>query len=292
MGGVIVATVGEVSSVDPGETIAFDGASGDELWRYTPGLVGLSRGSSSDGIVTGSSAIFDGLRVELVAIDLSTGQERWRYAPLERWGPGSTVVADGSVYVPVDFAEGMPAPAMFAIDVTTGKERWRIDFGADGGSIRGASYSNGTLYLGMLMTGSCCVVAIDGQTGVELWRTDAVAVEFSNPLVTDGVIYAGGSPGFAALESATGAELWHADLGGIENPVQSTPVFLNGQVVVADPLGSGAAGEPDLVGLEAESGRELWRLPLGRQGDAPSPVVSGGAVVIVGESILALELNE
>jgi outer membrane protein assembly factor BamB len=138
---------------------------------------------------------------------------------------------------------------------------------------------------------SCCVIALNGESGEEVWRSDASAIDpFTQPVVADGMVYVGGSGSVAALNTLTGDLLWKAELGPFGSSIQSSPVVIDGQVVVIGPMGTEESGELFLSGFDEATGTELWRLPLGPPDMPISPVALGEAVFVAGNSeLLALE---
>jgi outer membrane protein assembly factor BamB len=160
-----------------------------------------------------------------------------------------------------------------AYDRATGKQLWKTKwegsltvpfFAAKNGSwIRATPAFDGkTLYVAGIRD---VVVALDGQTGQELWRRDLVK-EFGSPppdfgfvcspLVDDTGVYVQAGGCFTKLDKATGKVLWRSlnDGGGMMGSAFSSPVFarLAGkeQIVVQT--------RTKLAGVERETGKELW----------------------------------
>src|SRR5581483_10920814 len=165
------------------------------------------------------------------------------------------------------------AEVVTAHDRRTGKELWRASwdgsitvpfFAAKNGSwIRSTpAYDGKTLYVAGIKV---LLVALDGQTGKELWRFDFVK-EFASPppdfgfvcspLVDDAGVYVQAGGGFAKLDKKTGKVLWRtlADGGGMMASAFSSPVFARlagkDQVVVQT--------RTKLAGVDRETGNELW----------------------------------
>lgn len=160
-----------------------------------------------------------------------------------------------------------------AYDRKTGKELWKASwdgsvtvpfFAAKNGSwIRATpAYDGQTLFVAGIRD---VLVALDGQTGKELWRVDFVkefgtpAPDFgfaSSPLVDDTGVYAQAGGCLAKLDKATGKVLWRAlkDDGGMLGSAFSSPVFATlagkDQVVVQT--------RTKLAGVARDTGKELW----------------------------------
>jgi outer membrane protein assembly factor BamB len=160
-----------------------------------------------------------------------------------------------------------------AHDRKTGKELWRASwegsitvpfFAAKNGSwIRSTpAYDGKTLYVAGIKD---LLVALDGQTGKELWRFDFVK-EFeapppdfgfvSSPLVDDAGVYAQAGGSLAKLDKKTGKVLWRSlkDGGGMNGSAFSSPVLARlagkDQLLVQT--------RTRLAGVDREAGKELW----------------------------------
>jgi outer membrane protein assembly factor BamB len=179
-----------------------------------------------------------------------------------------------------------------AHDRKTGKELWRASwegsiavpfFAAKNGSwIRSTpAYDGKALYVAGIKD---LLVALDGQTGKELWRFDFVK-EFAapppefgfvcSPLVDDTGVYVQAGASFVKLDKKAGKVLWRAlkDGGGMMGSAFSSPVFARlagkDQVVVQT--------RTKLAGVDRESGKELWarEIPSFRGMNILTPVPHG-----------------
>jgi outer membrane protein assembly factor BamB len=160
-----------------------------------------------------------------------------------------------------------------AFDRKTGKELWKASwdgaitvpfFAAKNGSwIRSTPiYDGKTLFVAGIRD---VLVALDGQTGKELWRVDFVK-EFDapppdfgfvcSPLCDDTAVYVQAGGCFVKVDKTTGKVIWRAlkDGGGMMGSAFSSPVFARlagkDQVVVQT--------RTTLAGVDRESGKELW----------------------------------
>ena len=154
--------------------------------------------------------------------------------------------------------------------------RWRtyVDLGATSPVVAG-----GVIYVAGHI-GS--VVAVDGATGAEIWRTPLGALA-SAPTVVDGRVYVGvvfdtesaNSEGFVyAFAAATGSELWRASTGSFNG---ASPAVVGDTVY--------AAGDNELYAFDATAGRQRWRLDfdgLPCQCTPADPAVAEGLVYVVG----------
>jgi outer membrane protein assembly factor BamB len=179
-----------------------------------------------------------------------------------------------------------------ALDRRTGKELWKASwegsitvpfFAARNGSwIRATPAWDGkTLFVAGIKD---LLVALDGETGKELWRCDFVK-EFtapppdfgfaSSPLVDDTGVYVQAGGYFAKLDKKTGKLLWKClkDGGGMMGSAFSSPVFAKlagqDQVVVQT--------RTKLAGVDRATGKELWskEIPSFRGMNILTPVPHG-----------------
>lgn len=184
----------------------------------------------------------------VVALDAATGNNLWEHVnrarlsvrPDERWGglgPNATPLIVGDRL----FAPGSNAH-MLCLDKKDGKVLWSRDLAAD----YGAPYPNGgevgysaspLAYENLLIVSvgrkeaadaprGQSMIALDQETGKEVWRGMDYLLEFSSPKLIrfDGedqlVQYA--TPGLVGVNPATGRELWRVPLaqrGAISSPV-------------------------------------------------------------------------
>lgn len=107
------------------------------------------------------------------------------------------------------------------------------------------------------------IVSLDPATGDERWRVDIEEAPSSNPIIEDGVVYAGigslvsGRSAVYALDAASGAERWRADISNSLLP--ATPV--DGVA-----LGGGRLyvnrGDGVVLALDAATGEQRWEVQL------------------------------
>jgi len=239
------------------------------------------RGPTRDGVVR-SAEWPDKLQGEAL-------RQTWRVGDLGPSYSGPVVAAD-RVFTTQTVDE--KTEVVTAHDRKTGKELWRASwdgsitvpfFAAKNGSwIRSTpAYDGKTLYVAGIKD---LLVALDGQTGKELWRFDFVkefespAPDFGfvcSPLVDPTGVYVQAGGSFVKLDKKTGKVLWRAlkDGGGMMGSAFASPVFArlagNDQVVVQT--------RTKLAGVDRETGKELWakEIPSFRGMNILTPVPHG-----------------
>lgn len=239
------------------------------------------RGPTRDGII-GGPAWPDKLQGDSL-------KQVWRVDNLGPSYSGPIVVAD-RVFTTQTLDK--KTEVVTAHDRKTGKELWRASwegtitvpfFAAKNGSwIRSTpAYDGKTLYVAGIRD---LLVALDGQTGRELWRLDFVK-EFEapppdfgfvcSPLVDDAGVYVQAGGCLTKVDKRTGKVLWRSlkDGGGMMGSAFSSPVFARlagkDQVVVQT--------RTKLAGVDRETGKELWtkEIPSFRGMNILTPVPHG-----------------
>lgn len=154
---------------------------------------------------------------------------------------------------------------VFALDVNsrlsaftadTGKTLWSIGLTPeseedDGHITGGLAFYNGRVYI---TTGFGDVIAVDGETGTEVWREYVRGPMHSAPTIRNGRVYALTIDSrLLALNADTGEILWtYEGIGEVASILGGgSPAVDDGLVIV--PFSSG-----ELVALTADTGQILW----------------------------------
>ncbi len=221
-------------------------------WRLVAGdpLVGVAA-------VAGDSVYATTRDGSLVAADVEEGRPRWRFETAEQGAIGP-VVGNGLVYVSTKSADGQGGH-LYAVDGRTGTEQWRLN--ADVALVGAPAVSEGSVFVS-----AGDVVALDGVTGVELWRR---AVVGAGPVGAGTGVTAITTPaGVSALDPATGAPRWSwASVA----PPDLAPVVAGESVVTDDGAGT-------VVSLSLADGTVRWRVPT--PGLLQAPAVAGDVLVV------------
>lgn len=231
-----------------------------------------------DGVVyTGST----GEPGYLYALDAETGEERWSYET-----PGfvtsAPAVRDNVLYV------GTWGRRVYAIDIADGTERWTTDIGHRVGRSSPA-VSDGRVILGtmgdgpMVVTGeteeddfqACAIVALDTETGGELWRYDEFGrkenIEAS-PAVADATAYVGSYDGaMLGVDVTDGTVTWRNNVGA---KIRARPTVSDGLVYVM------TSGPAELLAFDAATGDHRWTADFTALNGQGSPAVANGRVYV------------
>jgi len=216
-------------------------------------------------------------------------REQWR----RNIGEGSSddgqllaqpVIADGKIYTLDTKAE------VSAFDQKSGSLLWRVALSKDdeegilGG---GVAFDDDRL---IATTGFADVIALNAETGKEIWRKRLSGPMRAAPTVWKGRVFAVTVANELSVLSANdGRELWtHSGLREVAGLLGGAPPAVDGGVVVV-PFSSG-----EVVALRVENGRQVWRESLTATGRSDAltaiahirgqPVIDRGIVYIVGNS--------
>ncbi|WP_284360049.1 PQQ-binding-like beta-propeller repeat protein [Candidatus Phycosocius spiralis] len=213
------------------------------------------------------------------------------------------IIADGRLYV-FDAKS-----TVYAVNPSTGREIWRKSLvpprtgrgsffrsaasSAIGGGI---AWENGTVYAA---TGFGNLIALNGQTGQEIWRMDAGSPIHASPLSGGGRVFVTNNDSeLFAVDAVTGKVQWTQSAISEPARILSSPSpALVGETIVA-PFASG-----EVIAYLSANGRRLWADALTRAGSSNSlstindiagrPVVAGGIVFAASQSgtFAAIELR-
>jgi len=226
--------------------------------------------------------------VPVLGLDPRTGTEQWRVEPTER--EQFSILADGggAVCIGVAVEDWYWIQRLRMVEVATGAIRWERDL-----PFEGAIYENSlavlvgesAVYLRAANTvyingtwddpyPQHALVALDAQSGTELWRASLPPDPDQRELVEhQGSLYVASAGNVVhCLNAATGAEHWRYDLG------------LSHSYRVTEHLIYVPSGDGVLHALDTATGVERWCYPvdpppMSWDDDWPTPFVVDGNVV-------------
>lgn len=205
------------------------------------------------------------------------------------------IIADGKVFV---FAGNQTVKAL---DQKDGRVLWshkiksensKRDGSAQGG---GVAFEQGRLYAS---SGFGVMVALDANTGKQLWRALATAPFSAAPTAANGRVFASTNDSeLLAFDGASGTVLWtHQAIAEPARVLSASSPAVTGDAVLA-PFASG-----EIVALSPANGRRLWVDALSRAGRLTSlssisdvagrPAVADGAVYAASHSGLLAAIDQ
>ncbi|MGL5152849.1 MAG: PQQ-binding-like beta-propeller repeat protein [Clostridium sp.] len=158
------------------------------LWKVVNGSDVAYAITSSDDMV-----FITGRNTKVAALDAKTGSQKWIHSDkLGSWFTGEMTVVDGVLYVP-----GSDNEIVLALDSKTGNP-------VNNYITNGNVFSKPLVVNGMIYTtsgkvyekdkGSFTAAKLDSKAE-PLWRVELNTHSFSSPVISDGVIYFGGTDG-------------------------------------------------------------------------------------------------
>ena len=168
-----------------------------------------------------------------------TNYPAWAFSPGQEPSPnGTPVVQDGKVY-----ATGPQAHNLYCLEAASGKLVWERDLAQDYQIEETATISASPLVDGdrvILQVGGkpdACVVAFDGKSGREIWKSLSETAGQSSPVI----IKAGGrrqltiwtTQSVSSLDPATGKLFWREGFSAGNSAAVATPVFSNNRLLVS-----------------------------------------------------------
>ena len=252
-----VVAGGRIFTLDSQSQVMAHGLDGRALWS-----AGLTPASERTKDATGGGLAYEDGRVfattgfgTLVALDAETGARLWTQKT-DAAVTGAPAVADGLVYV-----VGRDNRA-WAVRAEDGRVQWQLPGTPSPSGMLGGAAPAVTDQLAVFPFGSSELVAVLRKSGLRVWgalisgqRRGRVYAQVKDitgdPVIADGVLYAGNQSGrLAAMRAANGERLWTAE-EGTYSPVWPVAgaVFL-----ISD--------QNELVRLDAETGARVWGVQL------------------------------
>ncbi|MFW6413224.1 MAG: PQQ-binding-like beta-propeller repeat protein [Oceanicaulis sp.] len=148
----------------------------------------------------------------------------------------------------------------------------------------GVAYDGGRIFA---HAGGMALLALDAETGEEVWRAEALTPFHSAPTAADGRVYATTDDNeLLAMDIETGEILWsHRSIAETARLLTAPSPAVLGDVVIA-PFTSG-----EVVALRAQTGTVLWSDSLTRAGGL-TPLSSindiAASPIIIGDSVYAM----
>lgn len=253
--GRVFVSVADLDRGEAGGVVAFDLETGEELWRFLPGVDVRNSVAVAEGVV-----VVPGADGRVHAVDAATGAELWLrdlgegLPSITRVSHAAPTIVDGVVYVGVH-------RNFEALDLATGDTIWQGDPAPDGWTetTRAAAAIADGLVIGTAARGRGGMFAWETASGAERWRLspdDSTGVHAS-PVVDGQTVYVVNAAGeVLAVDLETGEERWRTQIlddgNSWDYAVLATPVLADGLLIVPMMY-------DDLVALDTADGSEVWR---------------------------------
>lgn len=252
-----VVAGGRIFTMDSASTVVATGSDGAALWSR-PLIPATDKDSDASG---GGLAFADGTIFattgfgELFAIEATSGAVKWRQkldAPLT----SAPTVDGGLVYVVSRDSQA------WALDTKEGRIKWQLPGTPSNAVINGGAGPAITPRLVVLPFGSGELAGALKKSGIRLWGSSVAGkrkgVAYANisdvtgdPVVSDGVIYAGNQSGrVIAMKSSSGERIWTAREGTY------SPVLPSGDSVFL------VSDQNELLRLDRATGERIWGVEL------------------------------
>lgn len=286
---------GRVVTMDSdGLVAAFDGTSGDRVWRTDTQPDEDRSTNVGGGVSYGDGTVFASTgRAEVLALDAATGAIRWR-KPLGSPARSGPTLADGRLYVLTldDHVQ--------AFSASSGDRQWSYQGATADTTLFGQAAPAVADGIAVCAFGSGDIAALRADSGALVW-TDSLAssrarsnlVDLSGvralPVIDNGRVYAIGGGGLLVqLDLRSGRRLWEREVGGVQTP------WLAGDWLFVQTL------DETLAAINRNDGRVRWLLDLPHY-DNPEkrrdplfwtgPVLAGNKLILAGSNGNAVSVD-
>ena len=246
-----------------GFVVAWDAATGRELWRYDAAAVETSP------LVVGRLLYFGSWDGTFYALSARTGKVRWTFH-------ASASITSSPAYDSGTVFAGSDDGHVFALDALTGKLRWQAASFSRFGR-REYFYATPTVAYGRVYIGNAdgTLYAFGAKSGRLLWARSAGTYIYTAAAAWHQMIYVGTWDGyFSAFDAGTGDLRWRHDATG---GISGAPTVMAGLVYYST-FGKFTNSHQRRVedgpyrtyALDARTGTPVWQFPDGQY----SPVVA------------------
>jgi outer membrane protein assembly factor BamB len=193
---------------------AFDSVSGDLKWYQSIPKHRPTQGYEISNVFAGQSAVADEIvcvankNGRLYAFDTDSGDQRWLFQAGERLDT-APVIHDDIVYV-------TSASGIFAVSRSTGELVWRTPSEATFTAAAPAIAKNILVAVAGPNFPNRNLVALNATTGDRLWEVPAVTGFDSNPSIGGETVVMGTTTGLLAVQLNSGEQLWRTRSEGIK----------------------------------------------------------------------------
>ncbi|MDZ4278412.1 MAG: PQQ-binding-like beta-propeller repeat protein [Dehalococcoidia bacterium] len=231
---------------------ALGGESGELVWKEPFDTGGPLIG----GVVASDRTVYFGSDDgKVYAVDIESGEPAWNepFATGEKVWSRPTLAGDVLYVTSLD-------RRLYALDAASGQELWQFKTGAGIGSPAVVSEAGDLVYVGGFDNE---LRAIDVETREERWSLKTDNWFWTEPLVAEGVVYAGNlEQKVYAVNGESGELVWPSPFE-TEGLVRAAPVLVGGVLIIVDKDGN-------VYGIDPREGIAAMDGPLALGGDVLS----------------------
>lgn len=269
---------------DGGFVVAWDAASGDELWR-----VEMSPVESSPLVVDGVVYVAS-WDAKVHALDARTGATIWETELDAQIVASATWIDPAQSGGRAAITIGTNGGSLYSLDAETGAINWQARSNENLGSGREYFYATPAVAYGRVFVGNTdgWMYAYGAASGNLLWAKQAGSYVYTAAAVADETVYIGTYDGWLiAYDAATGAEDWRLEMPGA---IHGAPTLMAGLLYVSTCSGCGQNGVreskrgPDATyAVDVTTRKVVWEFPAGKY----SPIVADEErVYLVGTGVV------
>lgn len=202
-----------------------------------------------------------------IALDRATGNEVWRFQAKDSLD-ASSVLAEGRIYV-----GSAEAKTFYSLEAATGNLIWEKVLDLEPNSVPLVADGLVVFSVHTLDSDKTEFIALDAETGNEVWRVPNTVSNSSASVLDQTVIFGGGDFFAYALDLRTGRQVWKSSMED-KFGIRSMPAIAFGDVFLADRIGN-------IYRLDGKTGKRKW-IFSDTEGtfDQSSPVVAGKTLYI------------
>ena len=249
---------------------------GTKLWHYpeksSPSVMFYAAPFSEDGTV-----VFGDLANKFHALSSETGVIKWQFVDAKGWFMAAADAEPGLI-----IASSLDR-SVYALD-DAGKLLWKYD--GKFGFLAQPVITDARV---IIASQEHEIFALDKQTGTQVWNTKTSGSMNASPLFdpTAKLLFAGGmGHEVVALDEATGDLKWKFDNNGQMSAIWSTPILVDGNLIVTDDKGT-------IYAINPQNGNLNWSIATNEPMMAgPVAIDDGFVVVSIAGNVRAYGLNQ
>lgn len=234
-----------------GSLYALNIQTGEEIWAAN----GFGQ-MEHTGAIAGDVIVAGGYSKLVQALDRHNGETVWTFNS-SYVVQGSPLIVENRVFIATDHVT-------YALDLQTGELIWDSVTGDKDAFMGAPAYNDNVIYT----TGGKRLLALDSETGNELWRVER-ELQFTAPAIGNGFVYVGNFDHFLrAYDQETGEERWS---------FEGTGLFWSAPAIAGETVYAG--NDDQIYALAAQTGEMLWSHKTDSKA-VSEPVIVDGVIYV------------